>query len=474
MNLIIKFLCNNEFVAVDVNPAVTVLDFLRHEKRLTGTKEGCREGDCGACTVLVGSLSNKGVKYVSANSCLLPIHSLSGKHLATIEGLNNSALNKLQSAMESEGGTQCGFCTPGFIISMTNYLLNNNSYKYEDAIGYLDGNICRCTGYEGIKRALSKIISQLNMNPDAKYRIGFLVNSEILPSYFLQIPSQLKKLNSEISNSSRIKRNAEYFISGGTDLYVQKWEEVYEREVEFSEGDYESNEIAKHGSKLTFGGAVTIERLRTSKIFIKYFPKLENDLKLFGSLPIRNRATIAGNIVNASPIADASNIFLALGATVILSNKKNEREIPLKDFFLGYKVLNKRENERIKSIRIELPKKNYFFNYEKVSRRKYLDIASVNSSILIELQGDKIIDAKISAGGVAPTPTLLKSTSAFLQNRKVSTEIIQSAAQKIADDISPIGDARGSAEYKTLLLRNLFFAHFIQLFPDKIKAEKLV
>lgn len=467
----IEFICNNELICAEVNPAVTVLDFLREERKLTGTKEGCREGDCGACTVLVGDLNSKAVNYVSTNSCLLPMERLHGKHLVTIEGLNDNNLTILQSEMVKQGGTQCGFCTPGFIISLTNYFLNNSAYNFEGAISFLDGNICRCTGYEGIKRAVKSMIAHSKSSPKSDNHVKALVDAGILPKYFLAIPSRLIKINSKLISAK--KRSSPYLISGGTDLYVQKWEEVYESNVDFISSHDSSDKIKINKNHLHIGGGVTIEEFRNSKHVEKYFPQLKENMKLFGSLPIRNRATVAGNIINASPIADMSNIFLALDASVILSNDKTQRELPLKDLFIGYKILNKRKNEVLTELKIKLPPKSYLFNYEKVSRRTYLDIASVNSSILIEHDADKILKSNISAGGVFPFPLLLKRTSDYLKNRTVSNETVKEAATILTSEISPISDARGSAEYKATLMRHLFYGHFIKLFPKSISAEKL-
>jgi xanthine dehydrogenase small subunit len=185
----ISFICNDKEINTEIHPAITVLDFLRKNLFLTGTKEGCREGDCGACTVMVGELSGNEVKYKTVNSCLLPIGSVIGKHVVSIEGLNVQGLSPVQLAMVEEGGTQCGFCTPGFIISLSAYFLSNKAYSPEEAIEVLDGNICRCTGHTAIKRAAVRSVEFFN-----NHKGESLVSNGLLPSYFSEIPDRLKAL----------------------------------------------------------------------------------------------------------------------------------------------------------------------------------------------------------------------------------------------------------------------------------------
>lgn len=467
MEKLISFYCNNELLSVQINPAITLLDFLRNHKKLTGTKEGCREGDCGACTVMLGSLSKGKVKYKTVNSCLLPMADVNGKHVVSIEGLNNNDLNFIQAQFIDEGGTQCGFCTPGFIMSLTNYFVNHIRYNVDDAIASLDGNICRCTGYVGIKRAVQNTIIYLDGANSSNYNpVNHLIAKKILPPYFSELPKKLKQLQNNKGSSLKQNEKKSNIVSGGTDLYVQKWESLLEEENNFVSEDTGLKLISKKQNKIFIGGAVTVEEFLESKIILKYFPALKEHLQLFGSLPIRNRATIAGNIVNASPIGDISNILLVLAANVHLKYKNKKRVIPLNEFYLGYKTLDKKKYEIVEKISFPVPKKYFRFNYEKVSRRTYLDIASVNSSMLVISQNRKIKEASISAGGVAPIPLYLKSTSEYLAGKEINSDVINRSIEIAKSEISPISDARGSKEYKTLLLGQLIKAHFIKLFPE--------
>lgn len=470
----IEFVLNNKHITADLPTTTVLLDFIRRESNLTGTKEGCREGDCGACTVLIGTLVKSKVIYKSINSCLMPLADVSGKHVVTIEGISPQTgkideLSPIQQAMADEGGTQCGFCTPGFVISITNYFLNSSKPNVTDAVNSLGGNICRCTGYAGIVRAVEKSITAFNDTNQVKDLYKKLIDARFVPRYFSDIPKQLRQIKKQSSK----KKSANYLVGGGTDLYVQRWEDLVQSESEFVSDKKVSSEINLKKGEIVIGGAATIQQILESKIFRKYFPSLTTQLELFGSLPIRNRATVAGNIVNASPIGDLSNILLALNANIQLFSK-TKRIISLKKFYLGYKTLAKKKNEIVESISFPIPPKNFFFNYEKVSKRTYLDIASVNSTIALTSKKGVVESIGISAGGVAPIPLFLSNACNYVVNKEITTDVVKSCTQIAMEEVSPISDARGTAEYKSLLLRQLIYSHFIILFPDRINVEELI
>lgn len=470
----IEFILNNKHITADLSPTTVLLDFIRRETELTGTKEGCREGDCGACTVILGTLDKLKLNYKSINSCLMPLADVHGKHVVTVEGIspqtnNPDELSPIQQAMVDEGGTQCGFCTPGFVVSITNYFLNETKPEVNAAINSLGGNICRCTGYAGIIRAVEKSIDAYNRSEKKSNHYKRLIEALFIPEYFMTIPKKLML----IKNQQPKKKQAQFLVGGGTDLYVQRWEELVQAESQFVSGKNVSSEIKIEKGRIVIGGAATIQQILESKIFKKYFPSLASQLELFGSLPIRNKATVAGNIVNASPIGDLSNILLSLDATVHLTGK-SKRVLPLRKFYLGYKTLAKKKSEIIEKISFAVPSKHFFFNFEKISKRTYLDIASVNSSIALVVRDGQIELAGISAGGVAPIPLFLTKTCNAIINKEIKTDLVKSIVQIAAEEISPISDARGSAEYKQLLLRQLIYSHFILLFPDKINVEELL
>lgn len=467
----ITFILNDKLIETDLPSGYVLLDFLRKNQRLTGTKEGCREGDCGACTVLIGELEEEDLRYRTVNSCLFPLGDANRKHIVTIEGLNQNGLNYLQEQFVENGGTQCGFCTPGFIVSVIGYLIQNSDYNTNSMIEYLAGNICRCTGYSGIRRAISNTISFLKTNsnssiPKTTVRIQKLVELKFLPAYFLNISDRLKNIPVEPTQiESQFRKK---FVSGGTDLYVQKWEELITEEVNLTSKIKGLNKIEIDEDEIRIGGSVTISEIEESELIYKYLPEIRDYLKLFGSKQIRNRATIAGNIVNASPIGDMTNILLALDAKLNLSNGVSTRVLPLRKFYKGYKSLNKSDDEIITAVSFRIPPENYYFNFEKVSRRTYLDIASVNSTFFAIVKDNKFEEVSISAGGIAPIPMFLEMTSEFLTGKNIDNELILKSLDIATGEISPISDARGSAEYKSLLFRQLIIAHFEKYFPELV------
>ncbi len=457
----IKFILNNQPIETDLPKGTTVLDFARYHKNLKGTKIGCREGDCGACTILVGELSKDSMKYRTQTSCLMPLANANGKHIVTVEGINKQGgeLTEVQSAMVEESGTQCGFCTVGFVMSLTNFCIDETPKTSQSAISAIDGNICRCTGYKSIERAAERICNALSEPSMVADSLSLAIEKEIVPEYFSEIKKRIEHLKSEISNSKSKIQNLKSFVSGGTDLYVQRHDEMVYAESEHLFDSAELRKIEDIGDFIEIGASATVTDLLKSETINSLFPNLYKHLKLVSSTPIRNMATLAGNFVNASPIGDMTAWFLALDASSVFNTK---REIALKDFYLGYKTLAKSEDEFITKIRF---RKNFtHFNFEKVCKRTYLDIASVNTAIALKIENDLISEAHVSAGGVAPIPLYLKKTSEFLRGKQINDATIIEANEILQTEISPISDVRGSESYKRLLLKQLFTAHFVEVF----------
>jgi xanthine dehydrogenase small subunit len=483
----VKFILNNKTIESDLPAGTTVLDFVRYHENLKGTKIGCREGDCGACTILVGEINDDSVKYRSMTSCLMPLANANGKHIVTVEGINrpNNELTEVQRVMVDESGTQCGFCTVGFVMSLTGFFLDETEKSCEMAISSIDGNICRCTGYKSIERAAKRVSgrwSAVSGQKNSENNLDVAIKKGIVPNYFSEIKEKLVQLKQE-TNRPLTTDHRPLFVGGGTDLYVQRPEELIYASAENLFDDADLRFIEETNEFIELGASVTVTDLLVSPVMQKLFPNLYKHLKLVSSTPIRNMATLAGNFVNASPIGDMTVWFLALNASIVFNNN---REIPLSELYLGYKTLAKSENEFIKMIRFR--KDVQHFNFEKVCKRTFLDIASVNTAISLRVSSptvkegfpnhDKarahawatdtvIVDAHVSAGGVAPIPLYLKKTSEFLRGKEISDETIFEANEIIQSEISPISDVRGSAEYKRLLLRQLFIGHFVELFDFK-------
>ncbi len=463
----IEFILNNKTIKTEKPSGSLLLDFVRYDKSLTGTKIGCREGDCGACTVLIGDLKNGQMDYKQVVSCLTPIGNVQGKHVVTIEGLNMADLTPVQQFMVDENGSQCGFCTVGFVVSLTGYCLANSEPSYQDAIASIDGNICRCTGYKPIERAAKHITESLS-DKSEKETLDWLITQKFIPSYFKDISTQLNKLIPVIKTEQNGK-----LVGGGTDLYVQKMDQLIDHDVSLIT-EFPGIRFTKVKNGIcSLGAGNTATDMLESDEMQSMFPNLTDHIKLVASSPIRNIATLGGNIVNASPIGDFTAFFLALNANITLTENGRDRTIRLKNFYKGYKDLDKSAGEIISVISFEIPNENCHFNFEKVSKRIHLDIASVNTAIQISVADNEINETHLSAGGVGPIPMYLSDTSAFLNGKELSPQNIKSANDVLQREISPISDVRGSADYKRLLLRQLFYAHFIKLFPTQITLESL-
>jgi len=463
----IEFILNNKPIKTIQPSGALLLDFVRYEQSLTGTKIGCREGDCGACTVLIGDLIDEKLNYRQVTSCLTPLGNVQGKHVVTIEGLNMESLSPVQQYMVDESGSQCGFCTTGFVVSLTQFCLANSAPTYKDAIASIDGNICRCTGYKPIERAAKHITESLS-DKSEKETLDWLITQKFIPSYFDQIPEMLNALSKGENNSQNGT-----VVGGGTDLYVQKHDQLINQDVDLISDSPNLNFIEIDNGMCKVGAGTTATDLMESDIFISAFPRLKAHLKLVASSPIRNMATLGGNFVNASPIGDFTAFFLALNAKIKLTKNSDSRSIYLNDFYKGYKDLDKSPDEILSTISFKLPTQDSHFNFEKVSKRIHLDIASVNTAIQISISENEITQTHLSAGGVGPIPLYLRETCDFLLGKILSPETVQSANEILQSEINPISDVRGSADYKRLLLRQLFYAHFITLFPDQFTLDSL-
>jgi xanthine dehydrogenase small subunit len=468
----VKFILNNEVIKTSENNGMTLLDFIRENKRLKGTKIGCREGDCGACTVLVGELIGNNVSYQSITSCISPLGNANGKHIVTVEGINLSEkLNTVQEAMADNFATQCGFCTPGFVVSMTGYALENNKTlgSCNDAIS---GNICRCTGYKSIEKAGFEIEEKIKQKDD-NHQIEWLIKEGFIPDYFKTIPIKLKKL--EFSPLAHSRGQKVTIVANGTDLYVRYADKLSEEKVHLIADNDSLKGIQLSNGVFTIGANTTVTELIENEDLRNNIPNLKPYIKLISSEQIRNMGTIGGNFVNASPIGDMSIFFLALNSTIAIQHTNGtERSIPFQEFHQDYKKYDLKEGEILKSISFSKMNTSDHFNFEKVSKRKHLDIASVNSAGRISLKDGVISDTHFSLGGVAATPKYLSKTNDFLKDELIVSETIHLAEKIMQSEISPISDVRGTSDYKRLLARQLFFAHFIKLFPNDVELHKMI
>lgn len=467
----VAFILNNQLVRTDMPTGTPLVDYIRYEKDLMGTKIGCREGDCGACTVLEGDLVNGRVHYKSIVSCLTPLGNVHGKHIVTIEGISMNRLSPIQQSFVKHAATQCGFCTPGFIMSLTGHSLQYDRSSPAKAIASISGNICRCTGYKSIEQAAGEI-SVLLSGKDLADPIGWLVGHRFLPPYFLDIPARLAELKEQIEPPA----SDGLMVAGGTDLMVQRAEGIADLQVNSLVNRYELKGISLADGMCCIGAATTFSEFEQSEVVNGIIPGIRDYLKLVSSETIRNMGTIAGNIVNASPIGDLTIMLLALDAVVTISNGYTQREVPLENFYFGYKSIDLRRGAGEYITRVSFPvlSRNAQFSFEKVSKRTHLDIASVNTALLVETDGNVVVGCRLSAGGVSPTPLYLHNTGRFFLGKTLNEDLLMNANLVMQGEISPISDIRGSEEYKRLLLRQLLYAHFFKLFPKRLDASRLL
>ena len=511
----IEFFLNDQPIRTSEAPASALLDFVRYHEQLKGTKIGCREGDCGACTVLVGELSADGqtVNYQSMTSCLTPLGNAHGKHIVTVEGINaaGSQLTPVQQAIVDEGGSQCGFCTVGFVMSLTGHSLSAQPATEKSTIAAIDGNICRCTGYKSLERAAAKLTAELEQRPTGN-ALAWLSEKQFVPGYFAEIPVQLALLRPAEANATEASPAAaaatahanggstvttspnghaqsqndqgnslthpftHSLLGGGTDLLVQRLEELREQPGVRLIFDQPGRRGIRHETtgRVVLGAATTASHLLESDLMRGLLPNLPQYLKLVSSTPIRNMGTVAGNFINGSPIGDLTIMFLALGASIsLLSPTGTTRELALPDLYLGYKKLAKAADEQVIEISFSTPLAGDFFHFEKVSKRTHLDIASVNSAAWLRVDNGIIQAARVSAGGVGPVPLLLARTSEFLVGRELTAATLTAANAVMQEEISPISDVRGTADYKRLLLRQLLWAHFLDFAPE-LAVDELI
>ncbi|MHA1552766.1 MAG: FAD binding domain-containing protein, partial [Candidatus Heimdallarchaeaceae archaeon] len=316
----------------------STLDFLRN-KGMKGVKEACHEGECGVCMVLLGELKDNNVEYKTVTSCILPLGEIVGKHVVTIEGLNQEELSPIQQALVDEGASQCGFCTPGFVVSLTGFFLNEK-FEKKDILTSIEGNLCRCGAYAAIIRSVEKLAKEISVeDKKSKERIQQLIEECILPAYFSDIPNQLEKLE-QLIETKLLKEGT--YVAGATDLLVQH--ESLSNPRFLSEKDLSG--ISLDGDYIYIGATTTMEDIRISEELNALF-NTKQDISLVSAFPIRLQATLGGNLVNASPIGDLIIYFLALDAEISLKNERDSRIIKLRDFYKDYKIMDIEKGEII-------------------------------------------------------------------------------------------------------------------------------
>jgi xanthine dehydrogenase small subunit len=437
----IKFSLNGEAVEVDAPPTTTLLDWLREERGLTGTKEGCNEGDCGACTIMV--TDEHGARAL--NSCILFLPQLHGKSIRTVEGIAGAdgSLHPVQQEMITNHGSQCGFCTPGFIMSMAVGHLNGRT-DHDDVLA---GNLCRCTGYAPIIRAAEAAAGQ----PTPEWMNDPLPECEAL--------AYAPESSDELANWYETHPDAT-LVAGATDVGLWVTKQLRDlKEVAFLNRCRDLQNIEDQGDALRVGAGVTMAALLPE--LRAFHPSYAEMVRRYGSEQVRQAATIGGNIANGSPIGDNPPALIALGATLHLRKGDARRDMPIEDFFVAYGKQDRQKGEFVEAVTFTKSAPN--FRCYKLSKRFDQDISAVCGCFNLRIENGIVTNARIAFGGMAATPKRAAAVEAELLNQQWTEETAHAAMAFMGRDFSPMTDMRAGQEYRLRSAENMLLRYFHDL-----------
>lgn len=459
----IQFLRRGEVVTLNnVPPTRTLLEVLREDLGCTGTKEGCGEGDCGACTVVLGETKGEQLTFKAVNSCIRMAHSVHGLALWTVEDLspvNAISQHPAQEAMVQCHASQCGFCTPGFVMSLfgmyQNHVLQGETITRELAQTELSGNLCRCTGYRPILEAAQQMASLPTVRLDHPAITRQLAQiqpptPDVDSAY--QMPSTLVELL-----TARASQPKAQLVAGCTDvgLWVNKLHKQFDTVIDVSRVA-EIRRIEQHAGSLVIGAAATLQDAFTA--LLQSWPELKNFAARFAGLPVRNSGTLGGNVANGSPIGDSMPLLIALKSRIVLASVRGEREMPLEDFYTGYRQNLLAADEVLAFVKVPLPatsSQTSLLRAYKISKRYDDDISAVCLVLNLTLEGGVVSDISMGAGGVAATPVRALKTEAALRGHPWTAANVQAAMQTLRAEFEPISDMRASSAYRRQVLGNL-------------------
>ena len=470
---IIKFVYQNQIIEErNPDPNETLLNYIRTKLKKTGTKEGCAEGGCGACSVVLAELRNNKINYFPVNSCIMFLPTLQGKQLILVEDLvsKNGTLHPVQQSMVNWNGSQCGFCTPGFVMSLFSMFKNYSRFNDNLIKENISGNLCRCTGYKPIIKAAKSLNSknktdQFTKNKKNVIKLLKKINNESIAIYKSNRRYFAPRYVQELKKILKKNINAD-LLSGGTDLSLKVTKERKEIESIIYMNSIDELNYIKNTNKYIEVGATT-PLIKFENYIQKYYPDFNSILKRYGSVQIRNVATIAGNIATASPIGDTLPLLLSLDSKVVLTSIKKTKVIPLNNFFLDYRKTKLKKGQFIESVRIPLLPKNIFKAY-KISKRFDDDISSVCASFNLQITNKKIRGIKIAYGGMASIPKRAKYCERVLLNSPITEQIIEKAKEALDLDFKPISDMRASRKYRLIVAKNLLKKCFLELTHKKL------
>jgi len=461
----IRFVRRGEVVSVsNVPPSRTLLELLREDLACTGTKEGCGEGDCGACTVVLGEADGGEVKYRAINSCIRLAHSVDGMALWTVEDIaQEGTLHPAQQAMVDQHGSQCGFCTPGFVMSLfgmyQNHVCQGEPITRDLAQEELSGNLCRCTGYRPILDAAQAMAALPPVKVDETALLHQLqsVRSEpgVSSSEYLA-PRTLAGLL-----QARAGQPGAQLVAGCTDvgLWVTKMHQEFGQVLDVTKVE-ELRRIEHYPHHIAIGAAVTLADAYAA--LVKDRPQLHNFAARFAGLPVRNSGTLGGNVANGSPIGDSMPLLMALGANVVLMSVRGHREMPLEKLYTGYRKHVMAADEVLAWIKVPKAQPREAMKVYKISKRYDDDISAVCLALNLQIEDGKVITASIGAGGVAATPVRAVQTEAALTGQPWTQATVRRAMAALRAEFSPISDMRASAAYRSEVLGNLLQRYWLE------------
>ena len=485
----VRFVLDGKVVELDdIDPTRTVLQYLRDDRRRCGTKEGCAEGDCGACTVVVAEPDGSGrrLSFKAINSCIQFLPTLDGKELITVESLETcqAGLHPVQRAMLDCHGSQCGFCTPGFVMSLFALYKTTDRPSRREIDDALAGNLCRCTGYRPIVAAANRMYDYgEELDRETRHWMNCSFSSEgagekapgerdtvdLLRSLQQSAPLQFACNNKRYFAPSRIEDLAAIvlehpdacLLAGGTDvgLWVTKQHRDLEKVV-YTGNVQELKRLAVGDTHLEIGAAVSLSEVLTP--LLEHYPELSELFLRFASPPIRNAGTLGGNIANGSPIGDSMPVLIALDTQLVLRKGGGTRRMALEDFYLDYQRTALTPGEFLERILIPLPQAGALVRSYKISKRFDQDISAVCGAYRLSISDGTIDDIRIAYGGVAAIPKRAKSCEQSLIGNPWNENTVQAALTSLDRDFNPITDMRASAAYRRLITKNLLYKFYLE------------
>ncbi|MGH8380850.1 xanthine dehydrogenase small subunit [Pseudomonas sp.] len=478
----IQFLLNQELRSEHaLDPNLTVLQYLREHLGKSGTKEGCASGDCGACTVVVGELAEddsgrEHIRYRSLNSCLTFVSSLHGKQLISVEGLKHQGqLHSVQQAMADCHGSQCGFCTPGFVMSLFALQKNSAAPDLHKAQEALAGNLCRCTGYRPILAAAEQSCCQAKPDQfDSNQEQTIARLKAIAPSETGELNSGDKRCLVPLTVADLADLYGSHpearLLAGGTDLALEVTQFHKTLPVMIYVGNVaELKRIETLDEHLEIGAATPLTDCYDA--LSREYPDFGELLHRFASLQIRNQGTLGGNIGNASPIGDSPPLLIALDAQVVLRKGESTRTLALEDYFIDYRITARQESEFIEKIIVPRARNAWTFRAYKVSKRLDDDISAVCAAFNLRIENGVVEAARIAFGGMAAIPKRARACEAALVGKAWNQASIERACQALGEDFTPLSDFRASKEYRLLSAQNLLRKFFIELQTPHIETR---